>query len=254
MKIYGDYHTHSIFSKNNHGKSTIDENCYFAQKKGLKQIAITDHGYSHKKYGVELKEVENIKNEINNAKQKYDIDVLYGIEANLLNFGGEIDLPKDKEKEMDIVVMGYHSFARGKNFFKNIAFHYPNYFARIFGTCKWLINKNTEAYLKALDNNNIDILSHLNSKCKVDIEKIAKKCVEKNTYIELNGRRICFTNEEVKTMLDLNVKFVVNSDAHYHKDIANFSYPIKFSIENGIPLNRICNLNELPKFKNHKEN
>ena len=33
-------------------------------EKGLKQIAITDHGYSHKKYGVEPKEVENIKNEI----------------------------------------------------------------------------------------------------------------------------------------------------------------------------------------------
>ena len=44
MALFGDYHTHSVYSRRKHGKGTIEENVQSAVKKGLRQIAITDHG------------------------------------------------------------------------------------------------------------------------------------------------------------------------------------------------------------------
>ena len=40
-KMLFDYHTHTTFS---HGKGSIEDNVKEAVKKGLKAIAITDHG------------------------------------------------------------------------------------------------------------------------------------------------------------------------------------------------------------------
>ena len=49
MSFWGDYHTHTIYS---HGKGTIEENVVRALKSGLKEIAITDHGFRHMTYNV----------------------------------------------------------------------------------------------------------------------------------------------------------------------------------------------------------
>ena len=55
MLLYGDYHTHSIYSRNHHGKGTVLENASVAADKGLKQIAITDHGFNHEFFGIRRK-------------------------------------------------------------------------------------------------------------------------------------------------------------------------------------------------------
>ena len=44
MILTADYHTHTPYS---HGKNTVEENVARAKEIGLKQIAITDHGFSH---------------------------------------------------------------------------------------------------------------------------------------------------------------------------------------------------------------
>ena len=49
MRQIGDYHTHTVYS---HGKSTIEENVLEAMEKGLKTIAIAEHGPGHVFYGV----------------------------------------------------------------------------------------------------------------------------------------------------------------------------------------------------------
>ena len=49
---FADYHTHTLYS---HGKGTIQQNVEAAQRKGLKEIAITDHGPGHILYGVKRK-------------------------------------------------------------------------------------------------------------------------------------------------------------------------------------------------------
>ena len=82
MIIYGDYHTHTTYS---HGKGSILDNAIVAKNKGLKEIAITDHGFSHRVFGVDRKAVENIIVDIRKAKEATGVNVIFGIEENLLS-------------------------------------------------------------------------------------------------------------------------------------------------------------------------
>ena len=44
MKFYGDYHTHSVYSD---GRAKISDAALYAAKIGLKELAITDHGFAN---------------------------------------------------------------------------------------------------------------------------------------------------------------------------------------------------------------
>ena len=58
MQILADYHTHTKYS---HGKGTIEENVLEAISKGIKTIGISDHGYKHLAYGIDINDkiIEN---------------------------------------------------------------------------------------------------------------------------------------------------------------------------------------------------
>ena len=70
MILTADYHTHTPYS---HGKNTIDENVAQAKARGLKEVAISDHGFSHVVYGLRRNEVEAYKAECKAAEEKYGI-------------------------------------------------------------------------------------------------------------------------------------------------------------------------------------
>ena len=54
MVLTGDYHTHTPYS---HGKDRVEENVAAAKAQGLKQIGITDHGFSHVALGIRRRQV-----------------------------------------------------------------------------------------------------------------------------------------------------------------------------------------------------
>ena len=64
-KMTFDYHTHTIFS---HGKGTIADNVEAARSKGLKGIAITDHGPGHLTYGIKREAVPEMRRQIEELK------------------------------------------------------------------------------------------------------------------------------------------------------------------------------------------
>ena len=99
MKLLYDYHTHSVFS---HGTGTIEENVIIAKQKGLKEIAITDHGFEHFAFAVKRKNLKKMREECNRLSEKYGIKVLLGIEANLLDKTGKIDIKEDDKKYLDM--------------------------------------------------------------------------------------------------------------------------------------------------------
>ena len=63
----GDYHTHSKFSAD--GKSTIEENMISAEKKGLKEIAVTEHAYSNLN-GIKKGDLTKIVSAVEEARKK----------------------------------------------------------------------------------------------------------------------------------------------------------------------------------------
>ena len=109
-KLIADYHTHTVYS---HGKGTIQDNVEVARRKGLKKVAITDHGFGHIGYGISRKKLTQIRTQINRLNDKYgDIEILLGIEANLVGINGQVDLLEKDLKYFDIILMGFHKGAK----------------------------------------------------------------------------------------------------------------------------------------------
>ncbi len=250
MILFGDYHTHTIYT---HGTGTIEDNVKVAIKRGLKQIAITEHSFSHMGYGVSRGEYNLMRVEIERLRKKYgkQIDILCGLESNILSLDGQIDLGEDERGLVDILVVGFHKGFKCPNIKSFFNFWLPNVVGNSTKN-KRQIEKNTMAYINALRRYKIDILSHLNSnRCKVDPVAIAKVAKEVGTYIELNGKRIDFSDEEIRGMIETGVKFVINSDAHKACNVGRCPDGLAIVEKYNIPVQQVANLDKLPKLKTY---
>lgn len=254
MALLADYHTHTKYSRNNHGKGSIEENVRVAYEKGLSQIAITDHGFNQKLYGVRRKDIPQIKKEIEEAKEMYPIDVLLGVEANLISSNGDIDITPEDYENLDIVLCGFHRLVKSTSTREQIGFVLKNIRCELFHhTSKKQREKNTNAYINAMRKYDIDIITHLNHACKVDVEKVARVAKETNTLIELNGRRLGMTDAEILKCYELGCKFVIDSDAHKPSRVGDCHLGLQALLRLRIPESAVVNYNTLPTFKKDKK-
>ena len=253
MALLADYHTHTKYSRKNHGKGSIEENVRVAYEKGLAQIAITDHGFNQKMYGVRRKDIAQVKQEIEEAKEMYPIDILLGVEANLISSNGDIDIVPEDMENLDILLCGFHRLVKSTSRREQMKFVFKNIRCELFHhTSKKQREKNTNAYINAMRKYDIDILTHLNHACKVDVEKVARVAKETNTLIELNGKRLGMSDKEILKCYELGCKFVVNSDAHSPKRVGDCHLGLQAALRLRIPDSAIINYNQLPKLKKEK--
>lgn len=237
MKITGDYHTHSKYSKNNHGKSTIAENVKSAEEKGLSSYGVSDHGPAHFLFGIKRKNIKKAKNELEELKGKTKLNLYFGVEANLVGKDGKIDLREDEISLLDHLIVGYHRGTINNIFCPLRKVFCPEKQKQI----------NTEAYLKCLEKYDVAIISHINTYIKVDLEKVCKKAKEKGTLIELNNKHIDFSEEEAKILVDSGCNFIVSSDAHKKENVASVEKVFDFIEKNNIPRDRIVNIDKIYK-------
>ena len=253
MALLADYHTHTKYSRNNHGKSTIEQNVRVAYEKGLRQIAITDHGFNQKISGVRRKDIPQVKAEIEEAKELYPIDVLLGVEANLISSTGDIDIIPEDYENLDIILCGFHRVVKSTSKREQFRFIIKNILCEIFHhTSKKQREKNTNAYINAMRKYDIDIITHLNHACKVDVEKVARVAKETNTYIELNGKRLGMTDAEILKCYELGCKFVINSDAHSANRVGDCHLGLQAALRLRLPDSCIANYNNIIELKRDK--
>lgn len=246
MVLFGDYHTHTIYSRFHHGKGTVLENASVAANKGLKQIAITDHGFDHELFGIKRKNIPSLQEDILNAKEITGVDILLGVEANLVSLNGDVDVREEDYEFLDILLMGYHKMVHTKTAKDKMLLCWANNLA--FRPSADRRSRNTSALLKAIDKYPIDVLTHLNYGFDTDTIAIAKMAKQKGVLVELNGKRICFTDEELETMAAEGVKFIVNSDAHSPQRVGEVNNGMNLIYRLGIPLAQVVNVDKLPKF------
>lgn len=243
-KLFGIYHTHSNFSKFNHGKDSAEDMINSAKELGLIEYAITDHGYKHF-FGIRKKNVKKLRAIIDEANKVGETKTLMGMELNILGTNGEVDITPEMDELLDIRLMGAHraGMVNIKNFFKFIL---PNLFN---GKSRKVIERNTDAYINAIKKHKIDIITHPQEYIRVNLVRLAKACVENNCYLEINNKHLNMTKAEVQEILDTGVKFVINSDAHKKDYILRVDRALEFARECEIPEDQIANLNKLPNFK-----
>lgn len=243
MKIYGDYHTHTIYS---HGVGTIEANVKEGLKKGLKEIAICDHGPGHLTYGVKKEELFEMRKEIdylNNRYKGHGIKILLGVEANLISYDGSIDLDDEIIDILDILLLGYHFGALPKTFSDFYKLYFYNFISRFNkGWEREIKKKNTMAFIKAINKYPVNIITHPNAKIKLDIQELSKAAAKVNTALEINAHHEELSVENVKLALKEDVKFYINSDAHDPLDVGEVEKGIKIAIEANVPVDRIMNI------------
>lgn len=205
MKIEADLHTHSVAS--GHAYSTVSELALAAAERGLKMIAITDHGPAIPG-GPHLYHFSNLKVL---PEYLHGVRLLKGVEANISS-NGEIDLPEEILRQLDFVTAGIHTFA-----------NYDN----------TTMEEHTAATIAAMRNPYVMMITHPeNAFFPVDIEAIVKAAAEYKVILELNASsfdKFRFGKrgdvEKVLKMCRLareyGVPLCLNSDAHIHLDVGN---------------------------------
>lgn len=222
MKYPIDVHTHTVMS--GHAYSTLLENVRYANEIGLKILGTTDHGPNL--YGSpHLSYFDNYKVL---PRKIYDVTVLYGCEANIIDYTGQVDLPEKTQEKMDIMIASAHGPTLK------------------MGTKE----ENTQAYLNVMDNPNVDILGHIgNPQFSINIEAIIKKAKEKNILIEINNSSFLYSRSSgEQTCIDVielcklhQVKVIMNSDAHICFAVGNFEESLKRIHNAKIPESLIIN-------------
>jgi putative hydrolase len=239
--IFADYHTHTVFS---HGRNTPEENVLAAVEKGLKEIAITDHAPSHIFYGV--KNIRAYIQTVEDLKRKYAgrIEVLLGLELNIVSLDGTLEADESLLSRLDIALLGYHKAVWYRNI-KSAAHFYLKKGRKMDREAVKALN--TESYLNALEKNRVDIISHPGYGIPLDHVKLADCCARRGVKVEINASHHELKKEDLWVYRDAGVKFVLSSDAHTARRVGDVKRALLLAEEAGIDMADIANTDDYEK-------
>lgn len=196
-----DLHLHTIAS--GHAHNTILEYINQAKKLKMKIIGFTEHGPLMDNSPISevyFSCLDRLPRTINGIK------ILRGIEANILNKKGKIDIAdKIIENKLDYVIASFHDHTPFKD----------------LGT-----KNNTQAMINCIKSGRVEIISHpfLTKDFSLNVEKIYQTACEYNVLLEINLHYITEkklkpdTISNLKKMIDIIKKFkrkvIIGSDAH----------------------------------------
>ena len=230
-----DHHTHTTYS---HGKGSIMDNLKVAHEKGLKSIAITDHGPGNFLYGMKMSRIPQMRADIRECRAVYpDVKVFLGVEANTILKVPYLDVKPSEWDKLDIVLAGYHFAVMRSGMIPN----------RLGMHSHALLMQNTDMILNALYysedcGNHIDILTHPGDKGPFDIAAIAQACEDTGTFMEINAKHPHLNVEEIKIAAKFDVHFVISSDAHVPQNVGVFEPQLERALEAGLDPERIVNI------------
>ena len=191
MKRLMDIHTHAVAS--GHAYSTVDENLRWAAEQGLQLVALTDHAPAMKDttchaYFANLHVL---------PEMLHGVRLLKGIELNILDLAiASLHMPCIKP-----------------------------------GTKK----ENTQAFLKVMENPYVDIIGHPGDpRYAVDYRELFRMAKETGTLLEINNASLTpggfreGSRENIKKILLMSMEegqpVVLGSDAHFYRNVGDFSY------------------------------
>ena len=224
MNFVLDTHTHSVAS--GHAYSTIQEMIAGAKEKNLQLLGISEHAPAMPGTCQEI-----YFSNLNIFPDSIDgIKLLFGVEANVLNYKGEIDMSPSTLSKLSYGIASLHTpcITPGSK------------------------KENTAAYLHVMENPFINIIGHPDdSRYMVDYKELVKQAKETGVLLEVNNTSLSPTSfrqnarENYKEMLALcakeEVPIIVDSDAHISYDVGNFTYAIPLLEELHFPEELIAN-------------
>lgn len=226
MKLIADCHLHTTAS--GHAYSTITEYAKEASEKGIELIAMTDHaptmpGSTHPYHFQNLKVIPSTM---------FGVEILKGVEANIIDYDGGLDLDELRPEKLDVVISSFHA------------------------NCLAAASKeeNTRAVINSMKNPYVNIIGHPDdSRIPLEFKELVKAAEYHGVLIEVNNsslRPISFRMNARENYMKLleecekhRVYIIINSDSHVHCDVGELDEAWELVKSVGYPKELIANLN-----------
>lgn len=196
MKLIADLHTHTIAST--HAYATVTEMANEAAELGLFALAITDHArtmpgapgpFYFESLGLIPKYLKGVR-------------ILKGIEANICDYEGNLDVEDSLQNNLDWVVASMHTIT-----LKGAA----------------TVEKCTNAYIKLAENPNVNVIAHSGSEYfKYDYEKVIPVLAKNGKLIEINDSAFRYNKDNKGNCVEIakickkySARICVDTDAHF---------------------------------------
>ena len=243
-RLKNDFHTHTVYSRVGpylHGKGRIIDNARAASKRGLTGLAITDHGPTDF-YGLSLENLPKMREEIAKAMKRYPgLKISLGVEADIVDSPSGLDVASEDIPKFDFINAGYHYVPNCHMIANWLSFHIP-----MPGFMKERLRKqNTERIVRALESNDVHILTHPGDKAFIDEHAVAKACEKTGTLVEINARHTHPDADDLRIYKEYDVKFAISSDAHRPEHVGRYAESLALAMEAGIDPSRIVNVEEI---------
>ena len=253
--LINNYHTHTKYC--GHAKGDVEDYVKEAVNLNMEELGISDHAPIPLNHGMTKEEWEenycyenmdintfdNLLNEIDNLKSKYNIKLYKGCESEYLY--NNDDWYKGLRSKLDYMILGIHFF---------------NGEGRVLDTYKDINYKNVDCYYecakRAIETGLFDYLAHpdlylfdyksINGKNEFDDKakeiclKLIDLCVKHDIYFEINTNGLKYSKDKnnrdlwlypnieffkvVKEYMDKNpnkLKLIIGADAHEPKALGN---------------------------------
>ncbi len=199
--LLGDLHCHSDWDG---GENSIEEIVQSAKKRGYRYVGIADHtkflrienGLDEKRLAERNACIDKLNHLL--EKEEGDFLILKGCEANIMA-DGSLDIDDEALARLDFVIAGVHSnFNMDKE-------------------------KMTRRLIKAMENHNVDIISHPTGRLlmrreeyDIDFEAVCAAAKRTGTALEINSypNRLDLNDYHIRCAKERGVPMVINADAH----------------------------------------
>ena len=232
----GDYHTHTKYSD---GRGSVLENALAAKALGLREIAVTDHGFHLLGKGGE--KYRRLREECAEATARTGVKVIAGVEGDVRSLEGDLDLAESEMTDIDYLIAGFHKFAPPKSLSDFTKMYLVTYFNGLIPTSERAKERNTQALIRAIERHPIRVLTHLGHSLKVDVAAVAAACAEKGVLVEINAKHLRDFKGEWSALAESGARFIVNSDAHRPSEVGALQAAFDTAVREGITPDRIVN-------------
>ena len=223
MRIQADLHVHTIAS--GHAFSTVAEIAREASRRGLRAVGISDHGpallgaptfYYFSALRFLPRVMEGVR-------------ILRGVEANVVDAKGRLDLPQEISSRLDYVMFGFHEGCGLES--KSIA-------------------KNTQTLLAALQNPGVKVVTHPgNPSFPIDIPAFVRATTQLGVAVEINNASFGHTRRgslescsQIAAAVALSGGLVcLSSDAHVACDVGEVADAWEVASRAGIRAEQVVN-------------
>lgn len=225
MRLAVDIHVHTVAS--GHAFSTVMEIARAARDKGIHAVGLADHGPALPggAHPFHFWNLRIIPSELDGVR------LLRGIEANIINDEGELDLEDEHLKPLDFVLATFH----------NHCGYEPGDEV-----------KNTAALIKAMSNPYVDFIAHPGSDYfPLNLSVVVDAAVERGIPLELNNSSLLETTSRpgarerdlklARLAAEKGAMVYIASDAHIATDVGKFGSALSLAHEAGIAEEQILN-------------